>query len=118
MLQAKFGVTDLDAKQRLFRLIKRINADDSCIDTREFSSDPTASGQTSAARVRISEQNGNGDGGSLDVTALTCSLRAMNNNLLDLNSVDSSDGFLTGVRPPELALPIRAQSIGGAQDCE
>lgn len=96
-MQAKFGVTDLDTKQRLFRLIKRINADDSSADSTKTSERASASGHALAAYVGSSEQKGHG--AAHDVAALTSSLRAMNNNLLDLDGDDSSDSFLTGVRP-------------------
>ena len=94
MSQAKFGVTDLDAKQRLFRLIKRINADDMSHDCMESSLDCASVPAISTARN--SELNANGGGDPDDVASLDC-LRAMN-NLLDLDALDINDSFLTGVR--------------------
>ena len=87
----KYGVLDMEDKQRLFKVIRRLNADDSGASATNAAQ---PSGKRSASNGRHSSEQQSYDSSAralLEHTLLD------NNNLLDLNDVDGSGDFLTPV---------------------
>jgi len=93
LVQAKFGVLDMEDKQRLFRLIRRLTSEDSGKPV-SGAAQPEEKRRASAARPAGEVYNHGGvTPNLLDKELLD------NNNLLDLDELDGSGDLLSAVRP-------------------
>ena len=99
LVQAKFGVLDMEDKQRLFRLIRRLTGEDS---GKSMSSAAQPDEKRRASAVRPAAEVSSH--GSVTPTLLDKELLE-NNNLLDLDELDGSGDLLSAVSPMRRQLP-------------
>ena len=106
----------MEVKQRLFRLIKRIDAEDNRIGNLppalpRHAEELPAIRETQFGKRGSSQAGATGD----EVAALESSLRAIDNSLLDLDAMDTSDGFFSEVcNQRRVALCIQSSYTGSS----
>ena len=89
--QTKYGILDMEDKQRLFKVIQRLNAEDSGTSANN-AAQPSDKRRASNGRQSVEQQSYDSSARALQEHDLLD-----NNNLLDLDDIDGSGDFLSPV---------------------